>query len=117
MFEEYGIVFQDVNKKSYEEFYKLKGNQVENKIEEAIRGDDIMLFIEITEWNGFDKDMRIHYLNRSRVSFSTLLELCCLYGSVRCFKFLRSKFNSEITEKCLNYSFLSRIPGILMKKQ
>ncbi|EAY12070.1 hypothetical protein TVAG_039180 [Trichomonas vaginalis G3] len=34
------------------------------------------------------------------------LELCCYYGSAECFMFLRSKFNTKITENCLLFSFL-----------
>ncbi|EAY07978.1 hypothetical protein TVAG_333030 [Trichomonas vaginalis G3] len=36
----------------------------------------------------------------------TLLELCCYHGAVDCFKFLRTKFSSEITQECLEFSFL-----------
>ena len=35
-----------------------------------------------------------------------VLELCCYYGAVNCFKFLRSEFNFGITRLCLQYSFL-----------
>lgn len=36
-----------------------------------------------------------------------LLELCCFHGSPKCFKYLRTKFNMEITDNCIYYSFLS----------
>ena len=35
-----------------------------------------------------------------------LLELCCFLGPVDCFKFLRTKFNSKITDTCPKLSFL-----------
>ncbi|EAX87737.1 ankyrin repeat protein, putative [Trichomonas vaginalis G3] len=41
------------------------------------------------------------------------LELCCYYGSVDCFKFLRSEYNSEISKMCLVYSFYSGNPDII----
>ncbi|EAY16408.1 ankyrin repeat protein, putative [Trichomonas vaginalis G3] len=36
----------------------------------------------------------------------SLLELCCYYGAIKYFKFLRTKFKTDITRTCLNYSFL-----------
>ncbi|EAX81917.1 ankyrin repeat protein, putative [Trichomonas vaginalis G3] len=36
----------------------------------------------------------------------SLLELCCYHGAFDCFKFLRTKFSSEISETCLQLSFL-----------
>ena len=45
--------------------------------------------------------------------YLTPLETCCYYGSVNCFKFLRTKFSAEITELCLQLSFLGGNPDIM----
>ncbi|EAY07143.1 hypothetical protein TVAG_343070 [Trichomonas vaginalis G3] len=50
----------------------------------------------------------------------SLLELCSYLGSVNCFKFLRTKFNSDITHHCLGLSFIGGNPDIIsecLKKQ
>ncbi|EAX97848.1 hypothetical protein TVAG_435950 [Trichomonas vaginalis G3] len=73
--------------------------------------DDKESFIAFTETSGFDLFQRLslelypNYLN--------LIELCCYHGAVNCFKFLRTKYNFPITEKCLQYSFLSGNPEIM----
>ena len=68
--------------------------------------NDLERFIQSTENDGFDKDQTLksdlYPLDRR---FS-LLELCCYYGAVDCFKLLRSKFKSEISYTCLEFSFL-----------
>ncbi|EAX89958.1 ankyrin repeat protein, putative [Trichomonas vaginalis G3] len=76
--------------------------------------DDLGSFIFYTEQDGFDKYQRVksNFYPYSLLGYS-LLELCCYYGAIRCFKFLRTKFNSEITEKCLQFSFLSGVPDIM----
>ncbi|EAY09323.1 ankyrin repeat protein, putative [Trichomonas vaginalis G3] len=63
---------------------------------------------------GFDKDQT---LNSPLYPFSTnsLLALCCYHGSVNCFKFLITEFDSPITQDCLLYSFLSGNPDIIHK--
>ncbi|EAY11781.1 ankyrin repeat protein, putative [Trichomonas vaginalis G3] len=69
--------------------------------------DDKIALINFTEKEGFDKDQ---ILFSDLYPFSgfdnALLELCCYHGSVDCFKFLRTKFQSKITPICLRYSFL-----------
>ncbi|EAX85560.1 ankyrin repeat protein, putative [Trichomonas vaginalis G3] len=69
--------------------------------------NDLERFIIFTEREGFDKD-QIFYSELYPDSFfgNSLLELCCYYGAVDCFKLLRTKFNPEITYKCLRFSFL-----------
>ncbi|EAY09570.1 ankyrin repeat protein, putative [Trichomonas vaginalis G3] len=62
-----------------------------------------------TEREGFNKNQKLESnLYPSHYKGYSLLELCCYYGAVDCFKFLRTKFSSEITEKCLEFSFLGR---------
>ncbi|EAY10973.1 ankyrin repeat protein, putative [Trichomonas vaginalis G3] len=76
--------------------------------------NDLERFITFTEREGFDKDQT---LESSLYPYSevgcTLLELCCYHGAVGCFKLLRTKFNSEITQKCLELSFLGGNPDIM----
>ncbi|EAY21187.1 hypothetical protein TVAG_283560 [Trichomonas vaginalis G3] len=94
----------------------------ENTIYRAIMNNDLKAFILFTEREGFDKDKKLdsklYPENRDRLHLYSnkgysLLELCCYHGAVDCFKFLRSKFNSEITQKCLEFSFLSGNPEIM----
>ncbi|EAX98658.1 hypothetical protein TVAG_403400 [Trichomonas vaginalis G3] len=86
----------------------------ENTIYRAIMYNDLENFISFTERDGFDKNKRLacrlYPFSNTVYPFSkkgySLLELCCYHGAVDCFKFLRTKFNSEITETCLEFSFL-----------
>ncbi|EAY07768.1 hypothetical protein TVAG_000520 [Trichomonas vaginalis G3] len=79
----------------------------ENTIYRAIMHNDFEKFIFFTERNEFDESQK---LKSDLYPFSkegySLLELCCYHGAVDCFKFLRTKFDSEITQKCLKFSFL-----------
>ncbi|EAY07046.1 hypothetical protein TVAG_311710 [Trichomonas vaginalis G3] len=78
----------------------------ENTIYNAIMYNDLERFIFFTEREGFDKDQKIlNSLYPYNCEYS-LLELCCYHGAVDCFKLLRTKFKSEITQKCLEFSFL-----------
>ncbi|EAY17994.1 hypothetical protein TVAG_113380 [Trichomonas vaginalis G3] len=80
----------------------------ENTIYRAIMYDDKERFIWFTEIEEFDKDQKLSsrlYPKFYNEGYS-LLELCCYHGAVDCFKLLRTKFNSEITEICLIFSFL-----------
>ncbi|KAI5540788.1 proteasome regulatory particle assembly [Trichomonas vaginalis G3] len=76
-------------------------------IHRSIMNDDKIALINFTEREGFYKNQK---LTSDLYPFSgfgiSLLELCCYHGSVDCFKFLRMKFQSEITPDCLRYSFL-----------
>lgn len=78
-----------------------------NTIYRAIMDDDIELFITFIEREDFDKQKLLtsEFYPPSNKGYS-YLELCCYHGAVGCFKLLRTKFNSEITEDCLNLSFL-----------
>ncbi|EAY17214.1 ankyrin repeat protein, putative [Trichomonas vaginalis G3] len=71
-------------------------------------------FMSFTERDGFNKDQRLksklYPYSNNGYSF---LELCCYHGAVDCFKFLRTKFKSEITETCLEFSFLGGNPEIM----
>ncbi|EAX70032.1 hypothetical protein TVAG_016350 [Trichomonas vaginalis G3] len=71
--------------------------------------NNLETFISFTEREGFDKEQTLEstlYPYQLFIEGYSLLELCCYHGAVDCFKFLRTKFNSEITQKCLNLSFL-----------
>ncbi|EAX96479.1 hypothetical protein TVAG_277600 [Trichomonas vaginalis G3] len=77
--------------------------------------DDIEKFIAFTEREGFDQNQTLKSYfypiyheseNPTLVPYS-LLELCCYHGAIDCFKFLRTKYNSKITDQCLSFSFLS----------
>ncbi|EAY19805.1 hypothetical protein TVAG_178490 [Trichomonas vaginalis G3] len=69
--------------------------------------NNLKTFITFTEREGFDKDQKLEsYLYPDSYDGFSLLELCCYYGADDCFKFLRTKFNSEITRECLQLSFL-----------
>ena len=76
--------------------------------------NDLERFIAFTEIDGFNQ-YRILTSNLYPDSDESylLLELCCYHGAVDCFKFLRTKFNSAITQKCLEFSFLGGNPEIM----
>ncbi|EAX93430.1 hypothetical protein TVAG_104750 [Trichomonas vaginalis G3] len=105
-YKEYGIklkesdMFEDINSKNLDILS-------ENTIYKAIMYNDLERFIPSTERDGFNENKRIRsdLYPYSKEGYS-LLELCCYYGAVDCFKFLITKFNLEITQKCLNLSFL-----------
>ncbi|EAY19831.1 hypothetical protein TVAG_178750 [Trichomonas vaginalis G3] len=85
----------------------------ENTIYRAIMYDDKERFIYFTESDRFDKDQKLKSSLYPNYGGHSLLELCCYHGAVDCFKLLRTKFNSEITQKCLEYSFLGGNPEIM----
>ncbi|EAY00139.1 hypothetical protein TVAG_330680 [Trichomonas vaginalis G3] len=71
-------------------------------------------FIAFTERDEFDGNQKlVSILYPYSYEGYSLLELCCYHGAVDCFKFLRTKFNSEITQKCLELSFLGGIQEIM----
>ena len=85
-----------------------------NSIYWAIMFDNKDLFIQLIEENDFDINQiysSAFYPIHDR-GFS-LIELCCYYGAVNCFKLLRTKFKSQITDFCLDCSFLSGKPDIM----
>ncbi|EAY08863.1 ankyrin repeat protein, putative [Trichomonas vaginalis G3] len=81
----------------------------------AIMDNDKERFISFTEREGFDEDQSLtsKLFPQSNYTELSLLELCCYYGAVDCFKLLRTKFKSEITRRCLEFSFLGRNQEIL----
>ncbi|EAX97348.1 hypothetical protein TVAG_293530 [Trichomonas vaginalis G3] len=84
----------------------------EDSIDRAIMNNDLESFIAFTERDEFDEDQTLGsdlYPSR-RLS---LLELCCYHGAVDCFKFLRTEFDSKITQTCLHFSFLGGNPEIM----
>ncbi|EAY13527.1 hypothetical protein TVAG_343560 [Trichomonas vaginalis G3] len=112
-YKEYGIKLD----KSVD-FEKIKSENLdihtENTIYRAIMYNDLETFISFTERYGFDKDQKLEsslYPNSDKEY--SLLELCCYHGAVDYFKFLRTKFSSEITENCLKYSFLGENQEIM----
>ncbi|EAY00174.1 hypothetical protein TVAG_052220 [Trichomonas vaginalis G3] len=73
--------------------------------------NNLELFISFTQREGFDKDKKIQSrLYPDSYNNYSLLEICCYYGAADCFKLLRSEFNSKITQKCLEFSFLRGNP-------
>ncbi|EAY17208.1 hypothetical protein TVAG_291600 [Trichomonas vaginalis G3] len=105
-YKEYGIKldksanFEKVNSKNLDIY-------TENTIYRAIMYNDKERFITFTESDEFDIDQRLKSnLYPDSYKGYSFLELCCYHGSVDCFKFLRTKFKSEITETCLEFSFL-----------
>ncbi|EAY17597.1 ankyrin repeat protein, putative [Trichomonas vaginalis G3] len=93
----------------------------DDTIYRAIMYNDLEKFIFFTEREEFDKDQKLmsdlypYEIKRYLSSYKgySLLELCCYHGAVDCFKLLRTKFNSEITETCLKFSFLRGNPEIM----
>ncbi|EAY18955.1 ankyrin repeat protein, putative [Trichomonas vaginalis G3] len=84
----------------------------ENTIFRAIMDDDAKSFETFINSDGFNINQKLkskfYPYNIQNDNQYSLLELCCFHGSVNCFKILRSKFQSEITYSCLQFSFLGR---------
>ncbi|EAX93107.1 ankyrin repeat protein, putative [Trichomonas vaginalis G3] len=86
----------------------------ENSIYRAIMNDDKEIFISFTERDEFNKDQKLKSdLYPYCTDGYSLLELCCYHGAVDCFKLLRTKFHSQITNTCLQFSFLRGNPEIM----
>ncbi|EAY06831.1 hypothetical protein TVAG_314060 [Trichomonas vaginalis G3] len=117
MNKEYGIIFNKSNKQYFEQFetekYSLEVHEP-GTIYRAIMDDDKISFITFINCIGFDKDKMLQsgFYPDSDKGYS-LLELCCYHGSVDCFKLLRTEFNSQITDKCLAFAFLSESKEIM----
>ena len=107
-YKEYGIKLD----KSHDfEENKLKNLNIlsENTIYRSIMYNDLERFITFTETEDFDKNQKL--ISNLFPNYSpgySLLELCSYYGAVDCFKLLISKFNSAITQICLEFSFFRR---------
>ncbi|EAY05832.1 ankyrin repeat protein, putative [Trichomonas vaginalis G3] len=112
-YKEYGIKLY-----KYDDFKEINSENLDIHIEDtiyrAIMNNDKEKFITFTERDEFDKNQTLEsdLYPYSKEGYS-LLELCCYHGAVDCFKLLRTKFSSEITEKCLRFSFLGRNKEIL----
>ncbi|EAY06130.1 ankyrin repeat protein, putative [Trichomonas vaginalis G3] len=116
-YKEYNIVLNENGQKSFNDFedsHYSSDIHEQKTIHRSIMDDDKISFINFTEGEGFDKNQKLKsdLYPYSRGGFS-LLELCCYHGSVDCFKFLITKFQSEITPNCLRYSFLGGNPDIM----
>ncbi|EAY13846.1 hypothetical protein TVAG_044060 [Trichomonas vaginalis G3] len=112
-YKEYGIKLDKSD--NFEEDYPENIDiHTEDTIYRAIMNNDLERFITFTEIDGFDKDQK---LKSDLYPYSgkgySLFELCCYHGAVDCFKLLRTKFSSEITQKCLRFSFLGRNKEIM----
>ncbi|EAY21135.1 ankyrin repeat protein, putative [Trichomonas vaginalis G3] len=112
-YKEYGIKLD--KSVDFEDIYLGKLDiHTENTIYRAIMHNDLIKFISFIETKRFNKYKK---LNSRLYPFSmhgySLLELCCYHGAVDCFKFLRTKFKSNITETCLELSFLGRNQEIM----
>ncbi|EAY14687.1 hypothetical protein TVAG_461040 [Trichomonas vaginalis G3] len=99
----------------YEDAHYSSDIHNQKTLHRSIMDDDKIALINFTEKEGFDKNQKFlcdlyPFLGGYGIS---LLELCCYHGSVDCFKFLRTKFQSEITPTCLRYSFLGGNPEIM----
>ncbi|EAY15995.1 hypothetical protein TVAG_262450 [Trichomonas vaginalis G3] len=112
-YKEYGIKLDRIcNFREYE--FKNIDIHRENTIYKVIMYNDLERFIAFTETDGFDKDQVLNNdLYPNCMSGYSLLELCCYHGAVDCFKLLRTKFHSEITQECLELSFLGGNPEIM----
>ncbi|EAY03868.1 hypothetical protein TVAG_443560 [Trichomonas vaginalis G3] len=113
-YKEYGIIFEDTDLTLFKEYesknyfsYVFDKNTIYN----AIANDDVKQFISFSEI-GENFDYSQKFLSEDDRGYD-LVELCCLYASVNCFKFLRTKFNVSLTSECLQYSFLGGNPDIM----
>ncbi|EAY08312.1 ankyrin repeat protein, putative [Trichomonas vaginalis G3] len=94
--------------------YETLDIHTQDTIYKAIAYNDKERFISFTESKGFDENQKLQCdLYPDWDEKYSLLELCCYHGAVDCFKFLRTKFNAEITYCCLKFSFLGGNPEIM----
>ncbi|EAY13858.1 ankyrin repeat protein, putative [Trichomonas vaginalis G3] len=115
-YKEYNIVLNENERKSFNDFedsHYSSDIHEQKTIYRSIMDDDKISFIIFTEREGFDKNQKLKSDLYPYSRGISLLELCCYYGSVDCFKFLITKFQSEITPNCLRYSFLGGNPDIM----
>ena len=104
-YKEYGIKLDMAY--FYINIYENLDYNSEDTIRSAIMNNDLERFIAFTERDDFDKNQKLEskLYPYSKEGYS-LLELCCYHGAVDCFKLLRTKFYSEITQTCFHFSFL-----------
>ncbi|EAY07455.1 hypothetical protein TVAG_499410 [Trichomonas vaginalis G3] len=116
-YKEYNIVLNENGRKFFNDFEDSRYSSdihEQKTIHRSIMDDDKISLINFTEGEGFDKNQKLKSdLYPYAYKGLSLLELCCYHGSVDCFKFLRTKFQSEITPDCLRYSFLGGNPDIM----
>lgn len=112
---------QEFHLDKYDIIQSIPNLHEENTIYNAIVNDDIDAFISFTEQEGFNLNQKSKIDLYPIQDFPySLIELCSYYGSVKCFKLLRSKYNSKTTRLCLYNSFLGENPDIMsecMKEQ
>ncbi|EAY17358.1 ankyrin repeat protein, putative [Trichomonas vaginalis G3] len=84
-------------------------------IMKVIMNDDKLEFIPFIESEDFIEDLIIFYgpYPIHYDDYLTYLDICCFYGSVHCFKLLRTKFNSQIRTESLELAFLGGNPEII----
>ncbi|EAY08191.1 hypothetical protein TVAG_307970 [Trichomonas vaginalis G3] len=112
-YKEYGI---KLNKSYNIEDINSENLDIHSKytIHRTIMNDDKERFVSFIEMDEFDEDQKIQCgLYPFDYEGYSLLELCCYHGAIDCFKLLRTKFESKITKKCLQFSFLGRSPEIM----
>ena len=109
-YKEYGIKLG--KSKDFNELNIGNPNILQENTINAIMNDDIEKLIILAGMDKFNGGQILQskfypyiYGLFSQQGFS-LLELCCYYGAVNCFKFLRTKFHLHITYACLQFSFL-----------
>ncbi|EAY10390.1 hypothetical protein TVAG_109740 [Trichomonas vaginalis G3] len=109
--QEYGIKLD--NRLNYEEEYEDLDCHTATTIFKTIMYDDIKTFASFTESEGFNQYEKSPNILYPDFRGYSLLELCCYHGAVDCFKLLRTKFNTRITQTCLHLSFLGGNPEIM----
>ncbi|EAY19356.1 ankyrin repeat protein, putative [Trichomonas vaginalis G3] len=117
-YKEYGFVFNSETENWIKHFERkrLSPNMHDaDPMFRAIMNDDLKIFIDLSEKSSFHPNISIRltlYPSNDGREYS-LLELCSYHGAASCFKFLRSKYNSLITQTCLRFSFLGGNPEII----
>ncbi|EAY06644.1 hypothetical protein TVAG_322640 [Trichomonas vaginalis G3] len=115
IYKEYNIVLHPKNGEKIKDFdcknYTMDVHE-ENTIYKAIMEDNKGLFVSLIEREDFNYDQKFTSDFYPAYSFS-ILELCCYHGAVNCFKLLITKYNPNLSVKCLNLSFLRGVPDIV----
>ncbi|EAY13493.1 hypothetical protein TVAG_343220 [Trichomonas vaginalis G3] len=105
-YKEYGINLNKSLDISQNQYVNLDINE-NNAICKAIIDNNKEKFITLMGEEGFDENQKhMSELYPEYYKGLSLLELCCYHGAADCFKLLITKFNSEITQRCLELSVL-----------
>lgn len=107
---EYNIVLAD-----FSEFKVPCNIYNENTIFYAIMNDNADLLYKKIDANNYS-DLYYYNSNIFPAHGNTILELCCYYGAINCFKMIKSEFNEKLfhlSANCTSYSFLSGNPDIM----